>query len=541
MSISILKKRCTTLVAASAYALVLGTTSLMIGATSMAQAAEPTKGGTLKAIWIAEPRSLYSPRGGGGSTLFLASKMLERLVSQSTAEEFKPELAESWTHAPDHKSITFKLRKANWHDGKPFTSADVKFAFGQVYPKLTSYTLLRNLGKIETPDERTVVIHFKSTSPNFLALATFAAYQAFIVPKHLYEGKNFQKNPVNRRPIGTGPFKFKEWVAGSHVELVRNDDYWEKGLPHLDRIIIRFIRDSGARVAAVEAGEVDLAIGNAFPGQEMKRLGKRKDFNIDQKGYETAKWLTMMEFNTRRPITKNKLVRQAIVFAIDPKFIVNTIYNGLAKVATGPIPSTVTNFYTSNVKLYSYNPKKAEALLDQAGYPRKADGKRFKLQLLSAPWFIENKSMAQYTKQVLGDIGIEVEISTPDRGSAFKQLFCLYNFDITISQSIGQADPIVGKTRQYKSSNIRKCVPFRNTSRYSNPVVDDLIKRASSEIDPKIRKSLLVKWQQIAQEDMPIWHVLEMNMANVVHTKIHNTSTTSQWQFHSWKEVWKEK
>ncbi len=515
--------------------------TLLMGAASIAQSAEPKKGGTLRVLWIAEPRVMYSLRGGGGATLFVGSKILERLISQSTVDSFKPELAESWTIAPDHKSITFKLRKANWHDGKPFTSADVKYAFGTIYRKYTSYTLLRNLGKIETPDDRTVVIHFKSQTPNFLILATFAAYQTFMVPKHLYEGKDALKHPLNRRPVGTGPYKYNTWVAGSHLELVRNDDYWDKGLPYLNRIFVRFIRDSGARVAAVEAGEVDLAIGNAFPGSEIRRLGKHQDLKVDQKGYETAKWLTMVEFNTKRPFVKNKLVHQAIVFAIDPKFIVNTVYNGLAKVATGPIPSTVTNFYTTNVKPYSYNPKQAEALLDRAGFPRKADGKRFKIHLLSAPWFYENRGMGQYMKQALGDVGIEVEISTPDRGGAFKRMFCMYDFDMTISQSIGQADPIIGKTRQYMTANIRKCVPFRNTSRYSNPEIDNIVKLASSEIDVKKRRALIDRFQQIAQEDMPIWHVLEMNMANVVHKSVHNTSTSSQWQFHSWRDVWMDK
>lgn len=501
-------------------------------------AAEPKRGGTLLAMWQLEPHTLYSAKGGGSSPLIVNTKIIEKLVRQVTIDRFEPELAESWTISPDFKTYTFKLRETNWHDGKPFTSADVKFTLLDVLAKLSSNALLRAIEKVETPDDRTAVVHFSRPAPTYLALASLAASQSSIIPKHLYEGTDFSKNPVNNAPIGTGPFKLKEWARGSHVELVRNEDYWDKGLPYLDRLIIRYIRDPGARAAAMETGEVALAVSNPFPAPEIRRLGERPELVVDNKGYETAKWQMVMEMNVRNPILANKKVRQAIAHAIDQNFIVNTIFYGVGNASTGPIPVAQTRFYSADTPSYAYDPDKARQLLDAAGYPVKSDGSRFTLKLVASPWFSENLKTGQYLKQVLEDVGIAITLETPDRGGTIRQIYCNYDFDLTVSNAVASADPLIGTTHWYTTSGIVKCGAFRNASGYSNPELDKVVDQAAVETDPAKRKVLLAKFQRIAMEDVPLLHLVDIGMANVVNIKVHNYSYTTQWMYDSWKEVW---
>ncbi|MDP6574530.1 MAG: ABC transporter substrate-binding protein [Rhodospirillales bacterium] len=534
MNVTTVTKRCTAVLAASVFAMALG-------AAPGAQAAGPKKGGTLVAVWQLEPHTLYSARGGGSSPLIVNTKILEKLVRQVAIDKFEPELASSWDISSDYKTYTFKLRKTNWHDGKPFTSADVQFTLKDVLAKLSSNGLLRAIEKVETPDAQTAIVHFSRPAPEYLALASLAASQSSIIPKHIYAGTKYSKNPANNAPIGTGPFKLKEWARGSHVEMVRNEGYWQKGRPHLDRLVIRYIRDPGARAAAMEGGEVLLAVSNPFPGPEIDRLAARPDLVADKKGYDTSKWQMLMEMNVRNPILAKKQVRQAIAYAIDQNFIVDTIFYGLGNASTGPIPVSQTRFYSPDTASYPYDPKKAGELLDKAGYPVKADGKRFTLKLVASPWFTENKKTGQYLKQVLEDIKIGINMETPDRGGTIRQIYCNYDFDITVSNSIASADPLIGTTHWFTSNGIRKCAAFRNASDYSNPALDKVVDQAAVETDPAKRKALLAEFQKIAMENVPIMHLVDIGMTNVVNTKVHNYSFTSQWMYDSWKDVWLEK
>ncbi|MEQ9642136.1 MAG: ABC transporter substrate-binding protein [Alphaproteobacteria bacterium] len=509
-------------------------------AAGTAGAMEPKKGGTLVGVWQLEPHTLYSARGGGSAPLLINTKILEKLVRQKSASEFLPELATSWTVSDDFKTYTFNLVDTTWHDGKPFTAADVKYTLEDVLKKLSSNAVFKKIEKVETPDAHTAVVSFAVPSPEYLVLASFGASQSSIIPKHVYDGTDIAKNPANNAPVGTGPFKFKEWARGSHVELVRNESYWDTGKPYLAKLIYRFIRDPGARAAAIEAGEVALAVSNPFPPPEIQRLGKLDSLAVDSRGYETAKWQMVMEINNRNPILANKKVRQAIATAIDKKFIAETIFYGFASPATGPVPAEQTGFYTADVPSYAYDPAAAKKLLDDAGYPAKDGGKRFTIKLVASPWFAENPKTAQYIKQSLEDVGIGIDLETPDRAGTIKQIYFNYDFDITVSNAVASADPLIGTTHWYTTDGIRKGAAFRNASGYSNPELDKVVAAAAVETDPAKRKELLAKFQQIAMEEVPILHLVDINMANVVSKKVHNYSFTSQWMYDSWKDLWVE-
>ena len=207
-----------------------------------------------------------------------------------------------------------------------------------------------------------------------------------------------------------------------------------------------------------------LAVSNPFPAPEIKRLAARPELVSDKKGYETAKWQMVMEMNVRNPILAKKEVRQAIAHALDKNFIVNTIYYGFGNASTGPVPRDQTRFYSPVSVSYPYDPGKARQLLDRAGYPVKAGGKRFTLKLVASPWFTENKRTGQYLKQVLEDIEIGIKLETPDRGGTIRQIYCNYDFRYNrvergcVSRSADRDDALVHVQRHPEMCRLPQCI-----------------------------------------------------------------------------------
>ena len=149
-----------------------------------------------------------------------------------------------------------------WHDGAPFTSADVAWSLMNVWKTLhgRGRATYANVERADTPDARTVVLHLSQPSPAIMN--ALAAAESQVLPRHRYEGTDVLTNPLNNAPVGTGPFRFKEWRRGSAVVVERNPDYWDAGKPYLDAIVMRFIPDGAGRSAALETGEALLGGDN---------------------------------------------------------------------------------------------------------------------------------------------------------------------------------------------------------------------------------------------------------------------------------------
>jgi len=195
------------------------------------------RGGTLTAVLHPEPPTLAFFVNSATMIGAVASKIFDGLVEYGPDLKPRPQLAESWTVSQDGLAWTFKLRRnALWHDGQPFTSADVKFSAEEVWLKISpaSRRVLQYLTKIDTPDAHMVVLHLSKSTP-----ATFGILDSLgtpILPKHLYENNDIRNNPYNNKPVGTGPFRFTEWARGDRIVLDRFEQYWAPGQPYLDRI-----------------------------------------------------------------------------------------------------------------------------------------------------------------------------------------------------------------------------------------------------------------------------------------------------------------
>lgn len=497
------------------------------------------KGGTLVATWGGlEPQALFVPGGGGSSPFQTSTKILERLLKLDADLKFQPALALSVAPSADFRSYTIKLREGVvWHDGAPFTSADVVYNVLQHWKPISAGIALKSLTDATAPDPHTVVLSFNAPVPEFFLNSTLSGQYQLLVPRHLYDGKDLITNPLNNTPVGTGPWKYGKWVRGSHVEYLRNDKYWNPGLPNLDKLVIRWWGDPASRGAALETGELGLAYSNPVPARDIDRLVKTGKVVVDTRGYQNTAWTVTAEFNQRRDIVKRREVRQAILHAIDRQFIVDTIYYGRGKPAIAPIFSSNPLFFTEDVPRYPYDPKKAAALLDAAGLPVK-DGKRFTVNLLAAAWFEENAKLGQYLKQALEDVGIAVKLDSVDRATALKRIYGDYDYDIAVSNFTSPLELVPTVTQFFTTDGIVRGAAFRNATGYSSPEMDAIVAKLAVETAPEARRALAAQFARLASTDVPIVPLVEIQSFTLAGKNVRNFTTGANVQGETLADVW---
>lgn len=513
------------------------------GAVQSALAAEaaqaPRRGGTLVASWGGlEPQALFVPGGGGSSPYLTSTKILERLLKLNADLEFEPELALRVTPSADFRTYTVELRPGvKWHDGADFNAADVVFNVKEHWKPISAGIALKSLVDAREVDPLTVELVFDQPMPEFFLKSTLAGQYQLVIPRHLYEGRDIITNPLNNTPVGTGPWKYGKWVRGSHVEYARNDQYWAEGKPYLDKLVIRWWGDPASRGAALETGELAVAYSSPVPARDIDRLLKTGKVVVDTRGYENAAWTVTVEFNQRRDIVNRREVRQALLHAIDRQFIVDTIYYGRGKPAISPILSSNPHFFTEDVPRYDFDPKKAEALLDAAGLPRKPDG-RFTVNLLAAAWFEENAKLGQYLRQALEDIGVRVKLESVDRATALKRIYGDYDYDIAISNFTAPLELVPTVTQFYTTDGIVKGAAFRNATGYSSREMDDIVARLSVETDVGKRKVLAHQFARLASTDVPHVPLVEIQAFTLARKNVRNYTTAASTQGESLSSVW---
>ncbi|WP_182086148.1 ABC transporter substrate-binding protein [Aureimonas sp. ME7] len=431
----------------------------------------------------------------------IAAKILDGLIDHDADLNPVPSLALSWETSADALRHTFKLRDGvKWHDGEPFTSADVAYSLltlKQTHPRRKA--TFANLVDVETPDALTVVLVFSKPAP-FLYGALGAG--APIFPRHLYEGVELATNPVQSAPIGTGPFVFREWARGSHVVLERNPDYWGGTEPQADRIVIRFIPDLGARVAALETGELEIG-GPGVPLTEIDRLTTLPNLTVatDVKNFSGAQ--IQFFFNLDIEILKDIRVRRAIAHSLDIPEVISTVFRGHAKPAPSAIGPNLAAFHDPSIKPYAFDIELANRLLDEADHPRGADGTRFELRILANPFSDQPPKVAEYLRSALERIGIRGSVVAYDYATYVTKVYTERAFDIEVEQLANGYDPTDGVQRGFWSKAFKPGVPWSNAAHYSNPRVDAIFEEASAEPDLEKRKALYFELQAIVYAELP--------------------------------------
>ena len=451
---------------------------------------------------------------------------------------FVPALAQSWSHSDDFREHRLVVRRGvTWHDGTPFTPDDVVFNVMQYWRPITSPVALKGLRGAEARGDA-VTVRFADPTPEFLFLSLLAGQGGAVIPKHVYDHGEIATNPANNALIGTGPWKFKNWARGSNIEYERNAAYWDAGQPGADRLILRYFRDPGARAAAMEAGEVQLGTFNPLSPPDIRRLVKTGRFVSTTRGYENTLWQLTLEMNTRNPVLARREVRQALWHAIDRKFIADVIFYGLAKPGISIISQNNSKFFTSDVPQYPFDPKRAEALLDAAGLPRKDGGRRFSVNLLAAGWFTENGKAGQYLKQALEDVGVGVALTVPDRPTSLKRIYTDYDYDLAISNNSNPAEPTPYTTQYLATEGIVKGGAFRNATGFSDPAMDKLVDAVATEADPPKRLALVHEFQRRAMAEMVYAPLVDIDSVTVATSAMHGYDTTGNVMSDAWGGVW---
>jgi peptide/nickel transport system substrate-binding protein len=281
----------------------------------------------------------------------------DQLTTQDVTGKPQPMLAESWEISPDVSQITLRLRKrVRFHTGREMTSDDVKWCLQRLQdPKLGSSLLGRaqTMSGWETPDKYTVVVHANRPWPDAFDLFQYV---------NIIDPETFQSDGV-AKPTGTGPFVFAEYVQGDHVRLTRNPNYWQNGKPFLDEMVISISRDAQAAVVQLESGALDVI--DMPPISDTLRLQNDASYQVLINKLTGGFWCVLP--NCTRPPTNDKLVRQALNYALDRQRISSSIWHGLAAPEALPWSPLSPAFDAAKNEAYGFDLGKARHLLEQAG------------------------------------------------------------------------------------------------------------------------------------------------------------------------------
>jgi peptide/nickel transport system substrate-binding protein len=417
-------------------------------------------------------------------------------------------------------TITYKLRPGvKWHDGQPFTSADVAFTWQAVKDEkfiAESKDGTEDVEKIETPDDLTAVVYYNTVAPDFAStLFTFG-----ILPKHTLEGKDLNTDAYNEIPLGTGPFVVKEFKRGQYVLTERNPDYWRKAddgsaLPKIERMVFKIVPDSNTLITQLKSGELDLVV--QVPYNQAKQLE-----SVDRLELVKAPLLSWqhLDFNFKGPKSLQDLkVRQAIAHAINRDTLVKALGGHPVPVKSIVVP--VFEFYDDTTPTYDFDAAKAAALLDGAGYKvggdgvREKDGERLSYRLVGQAGRADDEIVEQVIIAQLKAIGIEAKIDNKT-GVAFREARYKGDYDLLYGRWITSADPVYSVFYGTKTED--GLHGQNNGQGYSNPKLDEVLAKLESTLDPAARKKLSSEMQHMVAEDL-VTIPLTTNVALIAKVK----------------------
>lgn len=434
----------------------------------------------------------------------VASGVLERLITFDANMKLVPQLATEWEGSDNAKTFTFKLREGvTFHDGTPFNAAAVKANFDRLADQsqnLAKNSLFKVVDTVETPDDYTVILNLKEP---FGAMINTVAHPSVVIhsPKALEElGKDVEKTPV-----GTGPFVFKEWVPGERVVLEKNENYWDSEWPKVDTVTFYPVTESSTRVSMLLSDEVQFV--HVLPAELSERVEEDDNAEVLEVPGITV-WTASM--NMLKDKFKDHRVRRAFNLAVDQEAFIDVVYSGHGVVPDSPIAPD-TRFYESQ-GVYGTDLEEARALMKDAGYE---DGLDVEI------WGINNSTgvrMLQFLQQQLSQIDVRVKIVPMEGATRSEQVFSSMDpetaeFDMLMggwSPSTGDADwhlrPVYATEGWLPK--------IYNMAFYSNEVVDQAIADGlnTGDVDARARAYAIAQ-KQIWEDAPAVWLAIENKMA----------------------------
>jgi peptide/nickel transport system substrate-binding protein len=462
----------------------------------------------------------------------IAGLVYNGLVKYDENIKLKGDLAERWDVRSGGLEILFHLRRnVRWHDGRPFTAEDVVFTYNRLVdpsvktPYGADFQLVKSVTAV---DPHTVRVTYKE--PFAPALESWGMG---IVPKHIFQDGDFNRHPANRRPVGTGPYRFQEWKTDESITLTANPDYFE-GRPYINRYVYRIIPDASVQFLELRHQGID-AMGltpdqyNAYP----------EFFHHHRKYRYPAFQYTYFAFNLRRPVFKDRRVRLAFAHAVQKSEIIDGVLLGLGRSATGPYPPTSWAF-NEDVKDYEHDPQKARGLLAEAGWRDTdqdgwldKDGRRFEFTVLTNQGNKMRELAAVIIQSHLAKVGIKMNIRILEWSSFIHNYVNKRQFDaLILGWNLGRdPDQFVIWHSSQRGENQYNMVD------YVNPEVDRLLEQGRREFNTAKRRVLYRRLHALLAEDLPYLFLYYPESMPVVHKRFVGPRVAPLglgWNFREW-------
>lgn len=481
-----------------------------------------------------EPASLNQYHAVAAIVRQVADAVSAPLAVPDENGEFIPVLAaelptvENGGVSPDYLTVTWKLRPGlRWSDGEPLTSDDIKFTWEAVsHPESGNVLALgfEKIASIETPDELTAVITYKELNQAYLQQFMYG-----ILPRHATGApEEMLQWAWNRNPVSAGPYVVKQWNSGESIVMERNPYYYLEGQPYIDRVIFTIVPDPGAQIAMMAKGEAHVHL---WPG-EVKEIYDAQVAGQAALQEVPGQWNMTLFFNLSRPfdgdpgpepphpILGDLRVRQAIAHAIDYDLIVTAVNPGTFPTAT---PFAYGWYKCDQERKYPYDPERARALLEEAGWvegpdgirvaqgaPYAEDGTRLRVQLNGYTNFQPLVKLEEALVEMFRVVGIEATIQNDD----FSIIFGSYedgaprqlgNFDILVYDTSLPIEPQAAIENTYLSTAIPTAEnpAGNNSSRWVNPRADELIRAAGATVDLEERRAAYCELSELIATELP--------------------------------------
>ena len=491
---------------------------------------KPAYGDTIVTSSIGEASTLIPILASDSASHDVASHIYNGLVKYDKNLNIIGDLAESWDISRDNLTITFHLRKnVRWHDGKPLTAHDVLYTYKVIIdPKTpTAYSgdfLLAK--KAEVIDDYTFrVTYEKPFAPALISWGTA------VMPRHLLEGKDITTSPLARSPIGTGPYRFKEWITGDRIVLIENPDYFE-GRPYLDRYMARVIPDTATMFLELKNSGIDMA------GLTPLQYTKQTDYPKFRQEFNRFKYLSFtyayLGYNLRHPLFREKRVRQALTYAINRQEIIEGILLGQGVAADGPYKPDMWA-YNPNVKKYGYDPGKALALLQESGFTKGPDnllyknGKPFEFTILTNQGNDVRIRCAELIQRRLGELGITIKIRVIEWASFVNEFIDKRNFEAVILGWTMPQDPDLFDIWHSSKQGPKEL----NFIGFQDKEVDDLLVKARHTLNQEERKKYYWRVQEILSEEQPYTFLYIPYATIAIHKRLKGIEPAPQGIMHN--------